>query len=454
MDSKEINERIKAEAIRQHTISVDPNATKTESTTINMTDGVLIPKKGEKHVFTSWRLTFFGALILSAVLIIFFPDPYRLIFLTCLRGAPVTFEVTIFSIIGAVIIGTFTGLGSVSKRRWINMICGVYVELIRGIPLLVQLIFIYYAVGSLFHVEGMIAAIFSLSVCFGAYMGEIVRAGIIGRIRRETASELGLSPDVSIASGGGDNMMSAVGTGAVEDGIVTMSLGTSGTLFSSSSHAFHDPKLRLASFCSSTETWLPLLCTMNCTVASETLRKLFGQDVKAFDAAAERSGAGAGGLIMLPFFNGERVPDYPHGEGVLLGMRQSNVTEENIARATLEGVTYEFLLGLDAFRENGIDVSFLTLTGGGSKSRVWRQLVADMTGCPVRVPVIREAAAFGAALHGIWCLLGGRIEDVAKEHIAYDESASAAPSGKDAEVYRECYRKWLCYSDSLAPVFR
>ena len=195
MDSKEINERIKAEAIRQHTISVDPNATKTESTTINMTDGVLIPKKGEKHVFTSWRLTFFGALILSAVLIIFFPDPYRLIFLTCLRGAPVTFEVTIFSIIGAVIIGTFTGLGSVSKRRWINMICGVYVELIRGIPLLVQLIFIYYAVGSLFHVEGMIAAIFSLSVCFGAYMGEIVRAGIqaIPKGQMEAAIALGLS---------------------------------------------------------------------------------------------------------------------------------------------------------------------------------------------------------------------------------------------------------------------
>ncbi len=195
MDSKEIEERIKAEAIKQHTISVDPNAGKEKNTTINMTDGVLIPKKGEKHVFTSWRLTFFGALILSAVLIIFFPDPYRQIFITCLRGAPVTFEVTVFSIIGAVIIGTFTGLGSVSKRRWINMICGVYVELIRGIPLLVQLIFIYYAVGSLFHVEGMIAAIFSLSVCFGAYMGEIVRAGIqaIPKGQMEAAIALGLT---------------------------------------------------------------------------------------------------------------------------------------------------------------------------------------------------------------------------------------------------------------------
>lgn len=195
MDSKEIEEKIKAEAIRQHTVSVDPNAPSKGSTTINMTDGVLIPKKGEKHVFTSWRLTFFGALILSAVLIIFFPDPYRQIFLTCLRGAPVTFEVTIFSIIGAVIIGTFTGLGSVSKRRWINMICGVYVELIRGIPLLVQLIFIYYAVGSFFHVEGMMAAIFALSVCFGAYMGEIVRAGIqaIPKGQMEAAIALGMS---------------------------------------------------------------------------------------------------------------------------------------------------------------------------------------------------------------------------------------------------------------------
>ncbi len=191
----DINEKIRTEVIREKTISVDPNAPKSTTPSINMTDGVLIPKKGEKHILTSWRLTFFGAIALSLVLIIFFPDPYRTIFLTCLRGAPVTFEVTIFSIIGAVIIGTFTGLGSVSKKRWINMICGIYVELIRGIPLLVQLIFIYYAVGRFFHVEGLIAAIISLSVCFGAYMGEIVRAGIqaIPKGQMEAAIALGLT---------------------------------------------------------------------------------------------------------------------------------------------------------------------------------------------------------------------------------------------------------------------
>ena len=194
-DNNGINEKIKLDAIREKTISVDPNAPKSGPATIQMTDGVLIPKKGEKHVLTSWRLTFFGAILLSLVLIIFFPDPYRTIFITCLRGAPVTFEVTVFSIIGAVIIGTFTGLGSVSSKRWINMICGIYVELIRGIPLLVQLIFIYYAAGRFFHVEGMIAAIVSLSICFGAYMGEIVRAGIqaIPKGQMEAATALGMT---------------------------------------------------------------------------------------------------------------------------------------------------------------------------------------------------------------------------------------------------------------------
>lgn len=286
-----------------------------------------------------------------------------------------------------------------------------------------------------------------------SYLPEIRKPGIIGKIRKSVAEALGLDGNTLVASGGGDNMMSAIGTGCVTDGVVTMSLGTSGTLFASSSHPFHDEKLRLASFCSSTGTWLPLLCTMNCTVASETLRKLFGMDVKAFDAAAERAGAGAGGLFLLPFFNGERIPDYPRGEGVLFGMRQGNVSEGNIARATLEGVTYEFLLGLEAFKENGIEVRTLTLTGGGSKSRVWRQLVADMTGCPVRIPAIKEAAAFGAALHGLWCLRNCSIEELADENISFDDSQAAYPGEIDKAIYDAGYRRWTEYSSILSPLF-
>lgn len=170
-------------------------ATNSRETVINMTDGPRIPKSGEKHILSSWRVTFVLALFSLLGLIIFKPDPYRTIFLVCIKGAPVTFEVTICAIIGAIFIGTFTGIGSVSKVRIINMISGVYVEFIRGIPLLVQLIFFYYALGRFFHIEGMVAAIIALSVCFGAYMGEIVRAGIqaVPKGQIEAATALGMS---------------------------------------------------------------------------------------------------------------------------------------------------------------------------------------------------------------------------------------------------------------------
>lgn len=160
-----------------------------------MTDGVLIPSKNNGHVLNSWRITFYGAILLVLGLTIFFPEPYRKIFFICIKGAPVTFQCTIFAILGAAIIGTLTGLGSVSKRYAINLISGVYVELIRGIPLLVQLIFIYYALGKFLHVNGTLSAIIALAICYGAYMGEIVRAGIqaIPKGQMEAAIALGLS---------------------------------------------------------------------------------------------------------------------------------------------------------------------------------------------------------------------------------------------------------------------
>ncbi len=276
---------------------------------------------------------------------------------------------------------------------------------------------------------------------------------IIGTVRREVAEELGLSSECAVASGGGDNMMSAIGTGAVSDGVVTMSLGTSGTLFSSVSHPFHDKENRLASFCSSHGTWLPLLCTMNCTVASEIMRTFMDEDVKTFDLDAEKAPIGADGLMMLPFFNGERVPDLPNGKGVLFGMTPDNVRKENIARATLEGVTFEFLLGLEAFRENGIPVTSITLTGGGSKSPFWRQLAADMTGCPVRVPVSSEAAALGAALHGLWLKEGGDISDIAEKHIAFDPSRCALPDAENHEKYMKLYEKWHKLAAASVPMY-
>jgi polar amino acid transport system permease protein len=181
--------------LKDKLVSVDPHAAPKNPTTITMTDGPLIPKKGEGHVLNSWRITFTASVLLIIGLIVLKPEPYKQIFLVCIAGIPVTFQCTIFAIIGAVLIGTLTGLGSVSRHYIVNMISGVYVELIRGIPLLVQLIFIYYAMGKFFHIQGTIAAIIALAICFGAYMGEIVRAGIqaIPKGQMEAAIALGLS---------------------------------------------------------------------------------------------------------------------------------------------------------------------------------------------------------------------------------------------------------------------
>lgn len=164
-------------------------------TVIQMTDGVLIPQKDDGHVLNSWRITFFGAVALLVLLILLKPAPYREIFLVCIKGAPMTFEVSIFSMIFTIIIGIICGLGSVSKHRIFNMISGVYVELIRGIPLLVQIIFIYYAMGRFFRIQGIVAGISAMSICFGAYMGEIIRAGIqaIPKGQMEAAIALGMS---------------------------------------------------------------------------------------------------------------------------------------------------------------------------------------------------------------------------------------------------------------------
>lgn len=201
MDEKntQLDEVIKKAPVKKKT-SVEQNTIPTFS----MTDGMLIPNKKNKHIVTSWRITFIGAILLLLYLCIFITKtnskgvtthPYWEIFKFAIQGAPTTFQVTIFAIMGAVIIGTATGLGSVSKNKLINGICGVYVELIRGIPLLVQLMFLYFALGSIIHLEGIVAAIIAFSICFGAYMGEIIRAGIqsVPKGQIEAAKALGLT---------------------------------------------------------------------------------------------------------------------------------------------------------------------------------------------------------------------------------------------------------------------
>lgn len=162
---------------------------------IQVTDGLLIPGKGEKTLFSSWRIAFFGALVLLIGLPLFVPDPYWKILQFFPDGILVTFEVTVSAIVLATLIGLMAGLGQISRNPVLNRLATVYVEVIRGIPLLVQLFFIYFALGKFLHLQGFVAAVISMAFCYGAYMGEIFRAGIqaIPKGQMEAALALGLS---------------------------------------------------------------------------------------------------------------------------------------------------------------------------------------------------------------------------------------------------------------------
>ena len=166
-----------------------------ERTTINVTDGTLIPSKDEGGLLSAWNISFFGAVGLLVALPLLSPNPYLRILSFVPDGLIATFSVTLSSIFFALIIGLFAGLGRVSQNKAINRLSTIYVEIIRGIPLLVQLFYIYYALGPLLRLQGPPAAILAMSICYGAYMAEIFRAGIqaIPRGQMEAALALGMS---------------------------------------------------------------------------------------------------------------------------------------------------------------------------------------------------------------------------------------------------------------------
>ena len=162
---------------------------------IEITDGVLIPAKNDASLFSAWRISFYGAISLLILLPLISPEPYRDILLFIPDGVIKTFQVTVFSIVFALLIGLFVGLGRISRITIINRVCTVYVEIIRGIPLLVQLFYIYYALAKFVMIMDITAAVIAMSVCYGAYISEIFRAGIqsIPKGQMEAALALGLS---------------------------------------------------------------------------------------------------------------------------------------------------------------------------------------------------------------------------------------------------------------------
>lgn len=269
---------------------------------------------------------------------------------------------------------------------------------------------------------------------------------------RTAAEETGLPAGLPIAGGGGDNACSAVGNGVIEEGIVQVSVGTSGTLFSPMNDPKMDPKLRVHTFCHAVPGQWHAMGVM--LMAGGSLRwfrdELCAQEkaeaarrsLDPYEVITDKAAAaplGSEGLIFLPYLTGERTPHAdPNARGVFLGLGLRH-TKAHMARAIMEGVCYGLRDSLEIFKEMELPLNEIRNTGGGARSPLWRQMQSDVFRAPLVTMAVDEGAAFGAAL------LGG----VAGEVWPGVPSACAAavrtrepvqPNRKASSVYNQYYR--------------
>lgn len=259
----------------------------------------------------------------------------------------------------------------------------------------------------------------------------------IGGVSRELAAKYGFSTECRIDAGSGDNMYGAVGTGNVQPGIVTISLGTSGTAYTFMTEPYIDPSGEIAAFCDSTGHYLPLLCVSNLANGYDSILAMFGISHEEFGEVVGRTKAGNSGRILIPWFTGERTPDIPLATPLYLGFGLEDFTNENLCRAVLEG----HILNLyEGFRRMPVETKEIRLTGGLAKSESWCQTIADVFEAET-VPVEGEGAALGAALHAAWVWhkeLDHSIplEEVIEPFIVLDEERRKKPQRDHVRAYR------------------
>ncbi len=217
----------------------------------------------------------------------------------------------------------------------------------------------------------------------------------------------GETPDgVLLAAGTGDNMAATLGCGA-EAGDVVVSIGTSGVVCAVHDRPTADPRGAVAGFADATGRFLPLVCTLNAARVLTATAELLRVDLNELDALALSAPPGAGGVVLLPYFEGERTPNLPDATARVTGLRLANARPQNLARAAVEGLLCGLADGLDALRSVGTSVSRILLVGGGARSRAVQSLAPSILGAPVVVPQPGEYVADGASRQAAWALHGG-----------------------------------------------
>ncbi|MCG2623709.1 xylulokinase [Arthrobacter sp. I2-34] len=241
---------------------------------------------------------------------------------------------------------------------------------------------------------------------FGAVpeLPEVLRPGDpAGTLLPEWTGRTGRA--VPVSAGCGDNAGAALGLD-LEPGDVVVSVGTSGTVFCRSAEPVVDPSGVTAGFADATGDHLPLLCTLNAARILTSTAQLLSVDLGRFTELSLAGPSDAGGLTMLPYFDGERTPNLPDATGQLAGLTRTSFTPENLARAAVLALANSLADCLEVLRSIGAPVVRILLIGGGAKSAALRAVLPDTFGMPVEVPQVQEYVALGAARQAAWAATG------------------------------------------------
>ncbi|MGW2833456.1 xylulokinase [Streptomyces sp. NPDC001286] len=228
-----------------------------------------------------------------------------------------------------------------------------------------------------------------------AMLPRVVRPGEVAGTVRDS-HDLPFSKGTLVAPGTGDNAAAALGLG-LRPGAPVLSLGTSGTVYAVSRRRPADPTGTVAGFADAHGDWLPLACTLNCTLAVDRVAALLGLDREAVEPTA---------VTLLPYLDGERTPNLPGASGLLHGLRH-DTTAGQLLQAAYDGAVHSLLGALDLVLDADADRSVpLLLIGGGARGRAWQETVRRLSGRAVQVPEARELVALGAAAQAAGLLTG------------------------------------------------
>ncbi len=272
----------------------------------------------------------------------------------------------------------------------------------------------------------------------------------IGSISPGLVDTYGLSVECRVDAGSGDNMYGAIGTGNFVPGVVTVSLGTSGTAYTYMEEPYVDPLGEIACFCDSTGHYLPLLCVSNMANGYNAVLERFGMSHEEFDAVIGRTEPGNDGRLLVPWYGGERTPDLPYAAPLYFGFGVDDFGRERLCRAVLEGHVLNLFSG---FRKLPVKPRAIHLTGGLSQSSSWCQVIADVFEAET-VPVRGEGAALGAALHAAWVWTNERgdptpLPEIAEPFVVLDGDKRKAPVAEHVETYRVQKRLFQALSERV-----